>query len=291
MSVLVDERSRILVQGITGRQGSLHTKLMLEYGSKVVAGVTPGKSGEVVHGVPVFGTVRKACEEREPNVSVLFVPAMWTLEALKEAADSAIPLIVIITEHVPVLDTMRMRAYVEEAGVQMVGPNSIGVISPGKTKVGIMPGMLYNPGRVGVISRSGTLSHETASLLLERGLGLSTSIGMGGDPIHGIGFVEGLKLFAEDPETDLVVILGEIGGGAEERAAAYLQSNGYPKPVVAFVAGRTAPPEKRMGHAGAIIREGEGTAKEKIAAFEAAGVEVAESLRNLIDKVEEELIK
>ena len=289
MSVLVDERSRILVQGITGRQGSLHTQLMLEYGSQIVSGVTPGKGGEKVYDVPVFDTVQEACEYTRPNVSVIFVPAMGALQAVREAADAAIPLIVVITEHVPVLDTMRMRAIVDKAGVQMVGPNSIGVISPGKCKVGIMPGMLYSPGRVGVISRSGTLSHETASLLMERGLGLSTSIGMGGDPIHGIGFEAGLRLFAQDEETDLVVILGEIGGGAEERAAAYLQSNGYPKPILAFVAGRTAPPEKRMGHAGAIIREGEGTAKEKIAALQGAGVEVAQSLRDLIDGVENKL--
>jgi len=289
MSVLVDERSRILVQGITGRQGSLHTQLMLEYGSQIVSGVTPGKGGEKVYDVPVFDTVQEACEQTRPNVSVIFVPAMGTLQAVREAADAAIPLIVVITEHVPVLDTMRMRAIVDKAGVQMVGPNSIGVISPGKCKAGIMPGMLYSPGRVGVISRSGTLSHETASLLMERGLGLSTSIGMGGDPIHGVGFEAGLRLFAQDEETDLVVILGEIGGGAEERAAAYLQSNGYPKPILAFVAGRTAPPEKRMGHAGAIIREGEGTAKEKIAALQGAGVEVAQSLRDLIDGVENKL--
>jgi succinyl-CoA synthetase alpha subunit len=289
MSVLVDERSQILVQGITGRQGSLHTELMLEYGSQVVAGVTPGKGGEKVFDVPVFDTVQEACEHVQPNVSVIFVPAMGTLEAVREAADAAIPLIVVITEHVPVLDTMRMRALVKRAGVRMVGPNSIGVISPGKCKVGIMPGMLYSPGRVGVISRSGTLSHETASLLMERGLGLSTSIGMGGDPIHGIGFEEGLRLFAEDDGTDLVVILGEIGGGAEERAAAYLHADGYPKPVLAFVAGRTAPPEKRMGHAGAIIREGEGTAKEKINALENAGVTVTQSLSELIDRVENQL--
>jgi succinyl-CoA synthetase alpha subunit len=286
MAVLVDESSRILVQGITGRQGSLHTKLMLEYGSQIVSGVTPGKGGEKVHDVPVFDTVAEASEHTKPNVSVIFVPAMFTLGAVKEAAHSKIPLIVVITEHIPVLDTLRMRATTDRAGVLMVGPNSIGIISPGKTKVGIMPGMLYSPGRVGVISRSGTLSHETASLLMERGMGLTTTIGMGGDPIQGIGFEEGLKLFAEDPETDQVVMLGEIGGGAEERAAAYLKSNGYPKPVSAFVAGRTAPPEKRMGHAGAIIREGEGTAAEKIALLQGAGVDVAESLKDLIDRVE-----
>jgi succinyl-CoA synthetase alpha subunit len=289
MAVLVDERSRILVQGITGRQGSLHTQLMLEYGSRIVSGVTPGKGGEKIHNVPVFDTVAEAIEKTEPNVSVVFVPAMFTLDAVKEAAHSKIPLIVVITEHIPVLDTLRMRATTDRAGVCMVGPNSIGIISPGKTKVGIMPGMLYSQGRVGVISRSGTLSHETASLLMERGLGLSTTIGMGGDPIHGIGFEDGLRLFADDPETDLVVILGEIGGGAEERAAAFLQSKGYSKPVLAFIAGRTAPPEKRMGHAGAIIREGEGTAADKIAALQGADVEVAESLKDLLDRVESRL--
>ena len=289
MAVLVDERSRILVQGITGRQGSLHTQLMLEYGSRIVSGVTPGKGGEKIHNVPVFDTVAEAIEKTEPNVSVVFVPAMFTLDAVKEAAHSKIPLIVVITEHIPVLDTLRMRATTDRAGVRMVGPNSIGIISPGKTKVGIMPGMLYSQGRVGVISRSGTLSHETASLLMERGLGLSTTIGMGGDPIHGIGFEDGLRLFADDPETDLVVILGEIGGGAEERAAAFLQSKGYSKPVLAFIAGRTAPPEKRMGHSGAIIREGEGTAADKIAALQGADVEVAESLKDLLDRVESRL--
>jgi len=289
MAVLVDERSRILVQGITGRQGSLHTQLMLEYGSRIVSGVTPGKGGEKIHNVPVFDTVAEAIEKTEPNVSVVFVPAMFTLDAVKEAAHSKIPLIVVITEHIPVLDTLRMRATTDRAGVCMVGPNSIGIISPGKTKVGIMPGMLYSQGRVGVISRSGTLSHETASLLMERGLGLSTTIGMGGDPIHGIGFEDGLRLFADDPETDLVVILGEIGGGAEERAAAFLQSKGYSKPVLAFIAGRTAPPEKRMGHSGAIIREGEGTAADKIAALQGADVEVAESLKDLLDRVESRL--
>jgi len=289
MAVLVDERSRILVQGITGRQGSIHTQLMLEYGSQIVSGVTPGKGGERIHDLPVFDTVQAACEQTNPNVSVIFVPAMFTLEAVKEAAYSKIPLIVVITEHIPVLDTLRMRATTDRAGVQMVGPNSIGIISPGKTKAGIMPGMLYSPGQVGVISRSGTLSHETASLLMERGRGLTTTIGMGGDPIQGIGFEEGLTLFAEDPETELIVMLGEIGGGAEERAAAYLQSNRYPKPVLAFVAGRTAPPEKRMGHAGAIIREGEGTAAEKITSLQQAGVEVAESLKDLIDRVESKL--
>jgi succinyl-CoA synthetase alpha subunit len=286
MAVLVDERTRIMVQGITGRQGSIHTRLMLEYGSQIVSGVTPGKGGERIHDVPVFDTVQDACEQTNPNVSVIFVPAMFTLGAVEEAAYSKIPLIVVITEHIPVLDTLRMRATTDRADLQMVGPNSIGIISPGRTKVGIMPGMLYSPGRVGVISRSGTLSHETASLLMERGRGLTTTIGMGGDPIHGIGFEVGLKLFAQDPETELVVMLGEIGGGAEERAAAYLQATEYPKPVLAFVAGRTAPPEKRMGHAGAIIREGEGTAAEKIASLQQAGVDVAESLKDLIERVE-----
>jgi succinyl-CoA synthetase alpha subunit len=262
---------------------------MLEYGSQIVSGVTPGKGGEKVYDVPVFDTVAEACEETKPNVSVIFVPAMFTLGAVEEAAYSKIPLIVVITEHIPVLDTLRMRAITDRAGVRMVGPNSIGIISPGQTKVGIMPGMLYSPGSVGVISRSGTLSHETASLLLERSLGLTTTIGMGGDPIHGIGFEAGLKLFAEDPETELVVMLGEIGGGAEERAAAYLRSNGYPKPVLAFIAGRTAPPEKRMGHAGAIIREGEGTAAEKISSLQGADVEVAESLKDLIDRIASKL--
>ena len=285
MSILVDEKSRVLVQGITGRQGALHTRLMLEYGTGVVAGVTPGRGGQRVCDVPVFDTVSEACEQTRPDVSIIFVPAMGTLDAAIEAICAGLPIVVIITEHIPIHDMLKIRAHAARQRTQLVGPNSIGAISPGKTKVGIMPGMLYGKGSVGIISRSGTLTHETASLLQDRGLGNSTCIGVGGDPIHGIGFVEALEMFAADRETDLVVMLGEIGGGEEEQAAEYLGARKYPKPVLAYVAGRMAPPEKRMGHAGAIIRQGAGTAQDKIDALRKAGVHVANSLKELTDEI------
>lgn len=285
MSILVNEQSRVLVQGITGRQGTLHTRLMLEYGTRVVAGVTPGRGGQRVCDVPVFDTVAEACERTRPDACILFVPAMRTLDAAMEAIASGPRLVVIITEHIPVHDMLRIRAHAARRGTWLVGPNTIGAISPGKTKVGIMPGMLYGQGTVGILSRSGTLTHETASLLRDRGFGNSTCVGIGGDPVHGIGFVDALELFAEDRDTELVVMLGEIGGGDEEQAAAYLNAQTYPKPVLAYVAGRTAPPEKRMGHAGAIIRQGSGTAQDKIAALRKAGVQVANSLKELTDDI------
>ncbi|MEW5984565.1 MAG: succinate--CoA ligase subunit alpha [Acidobacteriota bacterium] len=285
MSILVDEQTRLLVQGITGQQGTLHTRLMLEYGTNIVAGVTPGRGGQRVCDVPVFDTVAEACERTRPNVSIIFVPAMTTRDAAFEAITARLPLITIITEHVPIHDMLRIRAHAARHGVRLIGPNGIGAISPGKTKVGIMPGMLYGQGSVGIVSRSGTLTHETASLLRDRGFGNSTCVGIGGDPIHGIGFVDALDLFASDPDTALVVILGEIGGGDEEQAAAYLSARKYPKPVLAYVAGRLAPPEKRMGHAGAIVRQGTGTAQAKMAALRHAGVHVASSLKELTHEI------
>jgi succinyl-CoA synthetase alpha subunit len=291
MAILVDRDTRILIQGITGRQGSLHARLILEYGADVVAGVTPGKGGAVVHGVPVYDTVAEACEQEQPNASLVLVPPAGTLQAGLEAIHAGIPLVVVITEHVPVLDTVHMRAYARKHGTTIVGPNTIGVISPGKSKVGIMPGALYSEGRIGILSRSGTLTHEVASALSYASLGQSTCIGIGGDPVCGMDFVQALQLFRDDPETEVVIIVGEIGGVAEESGARYLQEHGYPKPVIAFIAGRTAPPGQRMGHAGAIIQEGAGTAMDKIAALRAAGVEVMETVDQLVEAAKRHRIK
>ncbi len=275
MGILVGKDTRLVVQGITGRDGSFHTQLMLEYGTKVVAGVTPGKGGQEVHGVPVFDTVREAVEKTGANTSVIFVPARFAADAIMEAADAGIELVVTITEGIPVHDMMRVMQYLKQKGTtRLIGPNCPGVITPGEAKVGILPGQIFTPGPIGVISRSGTLTYEIVSHLTAKGLGQSTAIGIGGDPIIGSRYIDLLELFKNDPQTQGVVIIGEIGGTDEQEAAEYIRSE-FPKPVVAFVAGRTAPPEKRMGHAGAIISGGTGTAAEKIAAFEAAGVPVA----------------
>ncbi len=275
MGILVGKDTRLVVQGITGRDGSFHTKLMLEYGTNVVAGVTPGKGGQEVHGVPVFDTVQEAVEKTGANTSVIFVPARFAADAIMEAADAGIELVVTITEGIPVHDMMRVVQYLKQKGTtRLIGPNCPGVITPGEAKVGILPGQIFTPGPIGVISRSGTLTYEIVSHLTAKGLGQSTAIGIGGDPIIGTRYIDLLELFKNDPQTKGVVIIGEIGGTDEQEAAEYIRSE-FPKPVVAFVAGRTAPPEKRMGHAGAIISGGTGTAAEKIAAFEAAGVPVA----------------
>ena len=274
MSILVDKNTRLLVQGITGREGRFHTRRMLEYGTKVVAGVTPGKGGDWVDGVPVFDTVGEAVEATAANTSIVYVPACFAPDAIYEAADAGIKLIVCITEGIPVLDMIKVKAYLDQEGVRLIGPNCPGVITPGQAKVGIMPGHIHRPGNVGVVSRSGTLTYEVVHALTASGLGQSTCVGIGGDPIIGTGFVDVLAMFEEDPLTDQVVLIGEIGGTDEERAAQFIAGQ-MTKPVVAFVAGRTAPPGKRMGHAGAIIEGGMGTAAEKIAAFEAVGVKVA----------------
>ncbi|HID87923.1 MAG TPA: succinate--CoA ligase subunit alpha [Anaerolineae bacterium] len=274
MSILVGKDTRLLVQGITGREGSFHTRRMIEYGTKVVAGVTPGKGGAEVHGVPVFDTVKEAVEATEANTSIVYVPAPFAPDAIYEAADAGIGLIVCITEGIPTLDMIQVCAYLDQRGVRLIGPNGPGVITPGEAKVGIMPGHIHQPGTVGVVSRSGTLTYEVVWELTRRGLGQSTCVGIGGDPVVGTTFTEVLRLFEEDPGTEQVVLIGEIGGTDEERAAAFIAEE-MTKPVVAFVAGRTAPPGKRMGHAGAIISGGTGTAADKIAAFEAAGVPVA----------------
>lgn len=288
MSILINAESRVIIQGITGRQGRLHVPYHLEYGTRLVGGVTPGKGGQTVEGLPVFDTVAAAREALgRIDVSLILTPPYTVLDGALEAIDNGIKVVVIITEHMPVHDTMKIREAAAAAGVQVVGPNTIGLISPGKSKAGVMPGFLYREGRVGIVSRSGTLTHEAASNLSLRGIGQSTCVGIGGDPVPGSSFENILELFRADPETDAVVMIGEIGGGAEERAAAWLKSTDYGKPVFAFIAGSTAPAEKRMGHAGAIIAGNAGTAASKRAALEDAGVIVIDTLEQMLDRVEE----
>lgn len=276
MGILVDSSTRVLVQGITGTQGSFHTHLMLKYGTKIVAGVTPGKAGRKVDGVPVYDSVEEALEEHPADASIVFVPAGFARDAALEAISNRMKLLVVITEMIPAHHAFQIREAARKAGVKMVGPNTPGVITPGKSKIGIMPSHVFRPGEVGVVSRSGTLMYEVASTLSSAGLGQSTCIGVGGDRIVGLRVVDVLKLFREDPSTKAVTIIGEIGGGMEEEASQYIASTKYPKPIAAFIAGRTAPPEKRMGHAGAIITGHVGTFQSKLKALEAAGVEVAE---------------
>ena len=286
MSILVDKSTRLLVQGITGREGEFHTRQMLEYGTRVVAGVTPGKGGMEVAGVPVFNTVREAVETTGANTSIIYVPARFAPDAIYEAADAGISLIVCITEGIPTLDMIKVKAYLDQRGARLIGPNCPGVITPGQAKVGIIPGHITAPGPVGVVSRSGTLTYEVVYDLTAHGLGQSTCVGIGGDPVLGSDFIDILTLFEEDATTEQVVLIGEIGGTDEERAADFIASE-MTKPVVAFIAGRTAPPGKRMGHAGAIIEGGTGTAAEKIAALEAVGVKVARYPGEIPDLVSE----
>jgi len=275
MSILVDEQTRVMVQGITGRDGSFHTGAMLEYGTKVVAGVTPGKGGRKVGTIPVFDKVAEAVEETGPECSVIFVPAAFAPDAIREAADSGIPLVVCITEGIPVLRMIDLYHELKEKQVRLIGPNCPGVISPGKCKVGIMPGQIHKSGGVGVISRSGTLTYEVVYDLTEKNFGQSTCIGIGGDPIVGTGYVDLLDMFEKDEQTDSIVLIGEIGGEAEEEAAAFIKTS-VSKKVVAFISGRTAPPGKRMGHAGAIISGGKGGAEAKVEALADAGVIVVD---------------
>ena len=274
MSILIDKNTRLIVQGITGRDGGFHTAKMKAYGTNVVGGTSPGKAGENVEGIPVFNTVRDAVKETEANTSVIFVPAPFAKDAMLEAADAGVKLIICITEGVPTLDVVEAYRYIRLKGANLIGPNCPGLISPDKSSVGIMPTMIFKLGSTGVISRSGTLTYEVVYNLTSKGLGQSTAVGVGGDPIVGLYYQELLEMFQNDPETDSIALIGEIGGDAEERAAEYIKKH-VTKPVAAFIAGQQAPPGKQMGHAGAIISSGSGSAAEKIAAFEAVGVPVA----------------
>lgn len=276
MSVLVNKDTRLIVQGITGKEGSFHTKQMVEYGTNIVGGITPGKGGTTHEGIPVFNTVEDAVRETGANASVIYVPPPFAADAIMEAADAELPLVVCITEGIPAMDMVKVHEYLSARSTRLIGPNCPGVISPGKCKIGIMPGHIHREGRVGVVSRSGTLTYEAVGQLTALGLGQSTAIGIGGDPIIGTTHTDALELFQADDETDGIIMIGEIGGTAEEEAAAYAKEH-VTKPIVAFIAGQTAPPGRRMGHAGAIIAGGKGTAAEKMAALTEAGIRVVQS--------------
>ncbi len=290
MGIIIDKNTHAIVQGITGTQGRFHTKLMLEYGTKIVAGVTPGKGGMQIHGVPVYDTVEAALEKHPANASIIFVPAIFAAEAALEALENGIKTIIIITEHIPIKDAVNVMTYAEQVNAVIIGPNTPGIITSEESKLGIMPAHIFMPGSIGMVSRSGTLTYEIAAGLTRKQLGQSTCLGLGGDPITGLNFIDVLKMFRKDPQTKAVVLIGEIGGNLEELTAEYIIKEKYPKPVVAFIAGRSAPPGKRMGHAGAIIMGKAGTAESKIKALRSAGVNVAEkpsdvakSLARIID--------
>lgn len=275
MSILANKNTRLLVQGITGSEGLFHTKQMIAYGTNVVAGVTPGKGGEWVNGnVPVFDSVKRAVDATGANTSIIFVPARFAADSILEAADAGLPFVVCITEGIPVMDMMRVRNYIDQKNVRLLGPNCPGLLTPGEAKVGIIPGDIAIPGNIGIVSRSGTLTYEVLYALKQVGMGSSTTVGIGGDPINGTNHIDVLQMFEDDPQTDKVVMIGEIGGTDEEKAAEFIATK-MTKPVVGFIAGQTAPPGKRMGHAGAIIEGGSGSAADKISALEAAGVKVA----------------
>jgi succinyl-CoA synthetase alpha subunit len=283
MSILVDKNTRLLVQGITGSSGAFHAKSCMEYGTNVVAGVTPGKGGQMFEGkVPVFDTVYEARNQTGCNATMIFVPAAFAADAILEAADAGVELIVCITEGIPVMDMMRAQTVLKEKSSRLIGPNCPGIITPGQCKIGIMPGYIHKPGKIGVISRSGTLTYEAVWQLTQRGYGQSTCIGIGGDPINGTSHLDAVKLFSEDPDTEALILIGEIGGTAEEEAAFWIKEN-YHKPVAAFIAGVTAPPGRRMGHAGAIVSGGKGTAEGKIEALRAADIAVAETPASIGD--------
>ena len=286
MSILVDKNSKIVCQGITGNQGSFHTKQCIEYGSRVVAGVTPGRGGDEHLGVPVFDTMRDAVAETGADVSMIYVPAPFAADAILEAADSGVRLVVCITEGIPVLDMVRVKSALRDHECRLIGPNCPGIITPGECKIGIMPGFIHMRGRIGVVSRSGTLTYEAVYQTTQNELGQSTCIGIGGDPVRGMNFIECLELFEADPDTDGIIMVGEIGGTDEEAAAEYIQSH-VSKPVVAYIAGVTAPPGKRMGHAGAIVAGGKGTATTKFEALDAAGVATVRSPAELGSRMRE----
>ncbi|MPQ25861.1 succinate--CoA ligase subunit alpha [Bacillus paralicheniformis] len=276
MSVFINKDTKVIVQGITGSTALFHTKQMLEYGTKIVGGVTPGKGGTEVEGVPVFNTVEEAVKQTGANASVIYVPAAFAADAIMEATDAELDLVICITEHIPVLDMVKVKRYMEGKKTRLIGPNCPGVITPEECKIGIMPGYIHKKGHVGVVSRSGTLTYEAVHQLSEAGVGQSTAVGIGGDPVNGTNFIDVLKAFNEDSDTHAVIMIGEIGGTAEEEAAEWVKAN-MTKPVVGFIGGKTAPPGKRMGHAGAIISGGKGTADEKVKTMNACGIEVAET--------------
>ena len=290
MAILVNKQTRVLTQGITGATGQFHTKACKEYGTQMVGGVTPGKGGTSYDGIPIFDTVAQAVAETAANATVIYVPPPFAADAILEAADAGIPLIICITEGVPVRDMVRVKRYLTGKSSQLLGPNCPGVITPGECKIGIMPGHIHRRGSIGVVSRSGTLTYEAVDQLTRLGLGQSTCVGIGGDPVHGLEFVDVLDLFNRDPGTEAVVMIGEIGGSAEEEAAAWIKAN-IKKPVIGFIAGQTAPPGKRMGHAGAIISGGKGTAREKIAAMKAAGIRMSDSPATIGQTMQEALAK
>ena len=288
MSIFIDNDTRVVVQAITGTEGSFHTRQMLDYGTRIVAGVTPGRAGNRVEGVPVFNTVSDAVDATGADASIVFVPAAFSADAIIEAADAGLGLVVCISEGIPVLDMVQVKHYLSSRSTRLIGPNCPGIIAPGRCKIGIMPAEIHRSGNVGVISRSGTLTYEAVAQLTALGLGQSTCVGIGGDPIIGTSFIDCLEAFEKDPDTECVVMIGEIGGAAEEQAAEYVK-NAFHKPVVGFIAGQTAPPGRRMGHAGAIISGGQGTAEEKVAALEAAGIRVCKSPADIGETVLEVL--
>lgn len=285
MSILLNKESRVIVQGITGREGAFHTGLMMDYGTNVVAGMVPGKGGQMFNdAVPIFNSVREAAEESEPNVAMVIVPPRFAADSIREAADAGIPFIVALTEYIPVQDMMDVRAYVDKKGARLLGPNCPGLITPGEAKVGFISGDIVTPGNVGVVSKSGTLTYEVVFALTHRGVGQSTCVGIGGDPINGTDFIDCLSMFEADEQTEKIIMMGEIGGDLEENAAAYIKEH-VSKPVVAFIAGQTAPPGRRMGHAGAIVEGNSGSAEGKIKALREAGVKVADHPDQLADLI------